>query len=106
MLLDAHTHLDHYQPDELEVALAEIARHLLDMLQTLADLRGLSVAGITTAVSANWRRLCAGDNWLAPWAEQNGGDVAGQSSNASGARTARGYPTRSQSGRAARRSPR
>ncbi|GAB4439053.1 MAG: TatD family hydrolase [Chloroflexi bacterium OHK40] len=42
-------------------------RHVLDVLRTLADLRGLSVAAITAAIAANWRRLCAGDARLAPW---------------------------------------
>ncbi len=44
-------------------------RHLLDVLQAIADLRGLSVAELTAIVAANWRRLCAGDPRLVPWAE-------------------------------------
>ena len=42
--------------------------HILDVLQSLADLRGLSVAGVTSFVMANWQRLIAGDRRLEPWA--------------------------------------
>lgn len=44
-------------------------RHLLDVLQALADLRGLSVAEIQALVVENWRRLIAGDARLAGWAD-------------------------------------
>jgi TatD DNase family protein len=43
-------------------------RHLLDVLQTLADLRGSTVAEIQAVVAANWRRLLVGDDRLARWA--------------------------------------
>jgi TatD DNase family protein len=43
-------------------------RHINGVLQTLADLRGLSVADVTSLVVANWQRLIAGDRRLEPWA--------------------------------------
>lgn len=42
--------------------------HLLDVLQSLATLRGLGVAELQAAVAANWRRLVAGDARLDRWA--------------------------------------
>lgn len=44
-------------------------RHLLDVLQALAGLRGIGVAELQAAVAANWRRLVAGDARLAAWAD-------------------------------------
>jgi TatD DNase family protein len=43
--------------------------HVHDVLQALAQLRGLSVADLSAAVAANWRRLIAGDRRLEPWAQ-------------------------------------
>lgn len=43
-------------------------RHLLDVLQALAALRGMSVPAVEAAVNANWRRLLTGDDRLTPWA--------------------------------------
>lgn len=48
---------------------AGMPRHLLEVLRALADLRGMSVEAVRDAVAANWRRLCAGDPRLAPWAD-------------------------------------
>jgi TatD DNase family protein len=42
-------------------------RHIHDVLQALARVRGLSVADMTGIVAANWRRLIAGDRRLAAW---------------------------------------
>jgi TatD DNase family protein len=43
-------------------------RHIHDVLQALANARGLSVAGMTSIVAANWQRLIAGDRRLERWA--------------------------------------
>jgi len=42
--------------------------HINDILRSLADLRGLSMADMTNIVAENWRRLIAGDQRLEPWA--------------------------------------
>jgi TatD DNase family protein len=39
-------------------------RHLADVLQVLAELRGLSVAELELVIAANWRALAAGDAQL------------------------------------------
>jgi TatD DNase family protein len=42
--------------------------HIRDVLQAVADARGLGIADIANIVAANWRRLIAGDSRLEPWA--------------------------------------
>src|SRR5262245_8474673 len=42
-------------------------RHIHDVLQALAEARGLSLHDMTTLVAANWQRLIAGDRRLEPW---------------------------------------
>jgi TatD DNase family protein len=41
--------------------------HIRDVLQTLAHVRGLSVAELANVVAENWRRLIAGDTRLEQW---------------------------------------
>ncbi len=43
-------------------------RHIHDVLQAIADARGLGVADMANIVVANWQRLIAGDRRLKPWA--------------------------------------
>jgi TatD DNase family protein len=43
-------------------------RHIQDVLQTLAQIRELSVTDMTSIVAANWQQLIAGDRRLEPWA--------------------------------------
>jgi TatD DNase family protein len=43
-------------------------RHIHQVLQSLADLRGLGIVDMASIVAANWQRLIAGDRRLEPWA--------------------------------------
>jgi hypothetical protein len=42
-------------------------RHIHDVLQALAEARGLSPRDMTALVAANRQRLLAGDRRLEPW---------------------------------------